>query len=134
MSFAKYPKGDHDDSHHNTRRRKRKFAGNQFVDQAGDKKYESAEDDNLKGTPFEEIPKNPNISYQIIDFFTVFTTLTSFMVCGTCKSEVTFGETSLRGLGFKIFVKCRCGKCFIDSGPMIGNSYEINRRFILIMR
>ena len=36
MSFAKYPKGDHDDSHHNTRRRKRKFAGNQFVDQAGD--------------------------------------------------------------------------------------------------
>lgn len=47
---------------------------------------------------------------------------------------MTFGESGIRGLSFKIAVKCPCGTCFIQSGPLIRNGYEINLRIIFVIR
>ena len=46
-----------------------------------------------------------------------------------------FQTASTRGLGFKIVVACNnCGNEYIPSCSFVGHSYEINRRFIFVMR
>jgi len=78
---------------------------------------------------------DPTISYRILNFFSVFPVLTGFLCCKTCGSDITFQETSQRGLGFKLVVKCeQCEPKYIDSCPLISNAYEVNRRFIFSMR
>lgn len=125
-------RGTHEDRVDNTRSKRKRFSGNQFVDNDGNKSREETTD--FEGKPFEDISKNTNISYRIIDFFTVFVALSQMLICGVCKSAVNFKQTPLRGLGFKIVVSCRCGDREVNSGPLIANGYEINRRFILVMR
>ncbi|CAD6227261.1 GSCOCG00011964001-RA-CDS [Cotesia congregata] len=55
-------------------------------------------------------------------------------MCKTCHKEITFNQASPRGLGFKIAVICECGNSYINSGPMIDNAFEINRRLVAVMR
>lgn len=51
------------------------------------------------------------------------------------KGDVKFQTASSRGLGFKIIVLCdSCPPRTILSCPLIGNMYEIIRRFIFTMR
>lgn len=132
MSLYNKAKGTHEDRVDNSRSKKRRFSGNQFVENDGTSL--NVKKSELEATPFEEIPKNTNLAYRIIDLSTLFVALQEMLICGTCKSKVIFKETPLRGLGFKIIVNCRCGDKKINSGPMIGNGYEINRRLILVMR
>lgn len=134
MSLFNKPKGSRDHRVDNTRSNRRQFPGNQFVDSAGKKMCVRTEPE-FEGKPFDDIVQNPHTAYRIIEFFTVFTALSDILVCGSCKSKVTFKETPMRGVGFKIIVSCaRCDATAINSGPMIGNGYEVNRRLILAMR
>lgn len=132
MSFYTLPKGSRDEKIDNSRRKRKKFEGNQFVDSSGNKLLDTA-NSSFEGKPFEKISKS-NVCYRIIEFNSVFLPLSEMLICGTCKSKVTFDKTELQGLGFKITVKCRCPQRQIKSGPMIGNGYEVNRRFTLTMR
>lgn len=61
------------------------------------KKQKSAED---------EISVNSDISYRISNFITVFNTLSQYVKCRECDSEVKFTDGSRRGLGFKILINC----------------------------
>lgn len=72
--------------------------------------------------------------YRIIEFISVFTTISDISVCKICKRKQTFRETGSRGLGFKIAVTCACGTVLINSGPFVNNSFEINRRIVFVMR
>jgi len=49
--------------------------------------------------------------------------------------RTSFGESNARGLGFKIAIQCKCNIKYINSCPSIDNkSYDINRRFVFVMR
>ncbi|XP_067208105.1 uncharacterized protein [Linepithema humile] len=80
------------------------------------------------------ITLDPIFCYRIIEFFTVFTALSDILVCRNCKQNIKFEETGIRGLGFKIVVKCKCGSRNINSDPLINTGYEINRRIVFVMR
>ncbi|KYM96908.1 hypothetical protein ALC62_12418 [Cyphomyrmex costatus] len=68
----------------------------------------------------------PNISYRIINFITVFSTISEYIKCKTCKGDVEFCEGNKRGLGFKIILKCKsCVPKEINSCPLVQNAYEI---------
>lgn len=83
----------------------------------------------------KDIDIDPTISYRILNFFSVFPVMAGFLCCKTCGSEIEFHETSKRGLGFKLVIKCKeCDPKYIESCPLISNAYEINKRFIFAMR
>jgi len=73
-------------------------------------------------------------TYCFIQFSLVFSTLQTIVKCRQRDSDITFSRYGQRGLGFKIKVQCRCEDRFIDSCRMINNAYEINRRFVYVMR
>jgi len=79
---------------------------------------------------------NPSVSYRLINFSSVFGELETFVKCKVCGSDVDFTETSIRGLGFKLVVKCKsCVAKKINSCPFVNNNaYEVNCRFCLSMR
>ncbi|XP_071566884.1 uncharacterized protein [Temnothorax nylanderi] len=75
------------------------------------------------------------ISYRIINFWSIFPVLSEYLSCKTCGTDIEFQETSQRGLGFKLVLKCKkCEVKYIDSCPLISHAYEINRRFIFATR
>ena len=41
---------------------------------------------------------------RIIEFVSLFTTICSITKCKSCDSNVTFGESNVRGLGFNLVV------------------------------
>lgn len=115
--------------------KKRKYQENQHSDEVGTD-YTSASAAKLEksnDTSFDVSVKQ-NKGYAIIEFFLVFTMLEQFMKCKTCNSDVSFSKYGQRGLGFKVNVSCDCGDRKIDSCPMIGTGYEINRRLVFVMR
>lgn len=81
------------------------------------------------------VPKTDAVDYRIINFFTVFSAITSLVKCAKCNSKISFGIVSERGLGFKISVVCdKCTPQYIPSCDFINHSFEINRKFALAMR
>lgn len=73
--------------------------------------------------------------FRIINFIMLFTAISALVKCKKCDGNVLFQIASTRGLGFKIVVACNnCGNEYIPSCSFIGHSYEINRRFIFVMR
>lgn len=74
--------------------------------------------------------------YRIIEFLSFVTFLCEHVKCKTCDSDISLSETSKRGLGFKIQLKCgNCSEKYVTSSPLIdGHAYEINRRSVLAMR
>ncbi|XP_043499981.1 uncharacterized protein LOC122522774 [Polistes fuscatus] len=115
-----------------TRLRKRKFYANQ--DQETDQ-------NNIRTRKFlkinneeEDIHYNSFHGYRLIEFFTVFTALAELVICRNCKHSVRFDQAGNRGLGFKIVLICSCGRRDINSGPLINNTFEVNRRIVLVMR
>lgn len=72
--------------------------------------------------------------YRIIEFVSVFSALSEFLICKDCKQKVRLEETSHKSLGFKIIVLCTCGRREISSGPHLNNGYKINRRIVFVMR
>lgn len=86
-------------------------------------------------TAENDIEVDATFGYRIINFLTVFSTLSQIVACKKCGGSVTFLESSKRGLGFKLVIVCeKCGSITIDSSPLIGHAYDINRRLTLAMR
>lgn len=76
-----------------------------------------------------------SVEYRILNFITVFAAISSYVKCKSCDGEVKFETASPRGLGFKIIILCdKCEDRAINSSPFVKYSYEINRRFIFVMR
>lgn len=81
------------------------------------------------------VPRDPSVEYRILNFITVFAAISEFVQCKTCNGNVKFETASERGLGFKIVLLCdQCPSRSINSSPFIEHSYEINRRFLFVMR
>lgn len=40
--------------------------------------------------------------YRIIEFLTVFGAISNLVICRKCKQDVSFKESGIRGLGFKL--------------------------------
>lgn len=81
------------------------------------------------------VPKDNSIEYRILNFIIAFASLSTFVNCKQCKGDVKFQTASSRGLGFKIVVLCDlCPLRNILSGPLIGNTYEINRCYIFTLK
>lgn len=101
----------------------------------GDTEQVSSSAKKLKLSTDTDVNVDNNISYRILDLFTVLSVIATVVKCKTCDSEIKFAESSMRGLGFKVVLQCPiCGNLSIDSCPIIKNAYEINRRFTFAMR
>lgn len=82
-----------------------------------------------------DIHVNGTFGYRFIDFLTVFSMISELVICKKCGTNIKFSETGQRGLGFKIVVACeKCEPTYINTSPLIGHGYDINRRIILAMR
>ena len=95
----------------------------------------SASAKKLKSTKDSSVPEDPSIGYKILNFYTVFSSLSECVKCKTCGGDVKFLTESTRGLGFKIVVSCSsCTPTSIPSCPYVKTAYEINQRFCFAMR
>lgn len=112
--------------------KKRRFSSNRHTSQSTASTSTSAE--KLLCSQDEEIVVDKTQGYCILHFVSVFAAISNLVLCKTCKKQIRFNDTSQRGLGFKIAATCECGVSYINSGPMIGNAYEINRRIVFVMR
>ncbi|KYN06620.1 hypothetical protein ALC62_02423 [Cyphomyrmex costatus] len=83
-----------------------------------------------------DIEVDTSFGYRLINFVCVFSAISSVVKCKVCNSDVTFTESSIRGLGFKIVVSCKkCPQTQIPNSPLIDNrAYDINRRIIVAIR
>lgn len=137
--MSSYPKQEHSDTYRHSKPRKRSYHGNQYSASSNDKGESesasaSASAKKLQTANIENVTVNPMMGYRFIEFFTVFTALSDILICRNCMNNVKFEETGIRGLGFKLVVKCKCGSRNVNSGPFINTGYEINRRIVFIMR
>ncbi|KAL7307785.1 hypothetical protein TKK_0000110 [Trichogramma kaykai] len=114
--------------------KKRKFHGNKYTDKMNsDHTSKSAQ--KLKSDDDFVVHNDPTSSYCILNFFLVFSALQSYVKCKTCDGNLSFSSYGRRGLGFKVCVSCdNCDDRYVDSCPMIGTGYEINRRLVFVMR
>jgi len=89
------------------------------------------------------VPEDVTLQYAIIDFFLVFSTLSSFVKCSNvrnengedkvCDGKVEFKQYAKSGLGFTIMVECeKCQLRCILSTQQIGRVYEINHNLFLL--
>ncbi|CAK9816622.1 hypothetical protein ANTQUA_LOCUS9034 [Anthophora quadrimaculata] len=82
-----------------------------------------------------DVAISSNFTYCILEFVTVFSTISSAVLCRKCKGEVNFKLSNFRGASFKIFMTCKCDSpLVINSCPTIKNAAEINCRLIFVMR
>lgn len=127
------------------RPRKRRQSFNPQNPEMDDDSFTSTSGKKLKGDDKEHVPEEATLQYSIIDFALVFSTLSCFVRCSNiikskgeeklCNGKVDFKQCSKFGLGFKIVVACeRCDPKYILSCQQIGRMYELNRRFIFVMR
>ena len=127
------------------RSKKRKQSFNPKTAEINDESFTSTSAKKLKSQDENHVPEEGNLQYAIIDFFLVFSTLSTFVKCSNiinengeekvCNGKVDFKQCVKFGLGFKISVECEnCKPRYISSCQTIGKSYKINRRFIFVMR
>jgi len=89
----------------------------------------------LKNKDDIDITTDVTISYRILNFCSVFMVLSDYVVRKKCGGNITFSEKSARGLGFQLVIQCAvCKPVNINSCPLIDNRYEINKRFVFVMR
>lgn len=90
----------------------------------------------LKPSEETDVPVSANFGYRIINFVTVFSAISNVVKCKKCNGDITFSETSIRGLGFKLVVSCDlCEPTIVDSSPLINHrAYDINRRIVFAFR
>jgi len=88
-----------------------------------------------QSTEMCDVPIDNTFGYRLVNFATLMSAISAYVVCKVCGSEVKFYETSKRGLGFKVVISCsQCESKDIPASPFIRNGYEINRRFTFVMR
>ena len=115
------------------RKRKRRFSGNQFTAE-NETDFVSTSAEKLKSASFDDIDIDDSHCYVILSFITVFGFLSQNLKCKHCDGDVQFTRTCVRGLGFNLVVTCGCCSSRISSSPLVNKAYEINRRFLLVLR
>lgn len=116
------------------RKKKKRLSSNQYTVEQ-DTSYTSASAAKLKKFGDEAVIINKNFGYCFLEFFSVFQTLSTLIVCATCKKEIKFSQTAPRGLGFKIALQCSCENInYIQSCPLVNKAYEINHQIVIAMR
>ncbi|XP_046586024.1 uncharacterized protein LOC124292686 [Neodiprion lecontei] len=127
-------KGSSENNVHPGRSKERQFAGNRFTSQQ-DTVYTSASIKKLQGGMDLEVPITSNFGYCILEFATVYSTISNTVICKECEGDVSFAQSSYHGLGFKIVQSCKCARQkVINSGPMLQHASEINRCFVFVIR
>ena len=128
-----YDKGTHSECRLK-RPPRRRFRGNQHVGAEGVSPRSTSEQ-KLRKSKFPLPKAEPKFKYVIMEFFSTFEKLSNIVKCKACDGDVSFAPTKIRGLGFKLEVRCaRCEPTEIDSGPFIRNGFEINSRITFAMR
>lgn len=113
---------------------KRKYIGNQHS-KVEDTEFASTSAKKFQKNPQDEIVVENNLQNCILDFYSVFATISTLVICATCKQKVEFKKASQFGVGFKIAVCCACPQKCIPSSPVINKTcFEINRRLVVAMR
>lgn len=119
------------------RPKKRKFFGNQF------KKSQNAEGETSSSKKMKSAnlfyTVTSDLEFEIINFFAVFNTIASLVMCKECGESVKFEKCLYRGLGFQIKISCnKCRDRFIHSSTasFAGSNvmYEVNSKLIAVMR
>lgn len=139
--------------------KKRKFAGNRFINLSLPDQCQSRSSKKLKLTPsispkcrpnlnqtsrpstpkYNDVTKNP-VGYRFIDLECLSEGIQSCLVCKLCNGNVVLAETNVKGLGSKILVRCEsCDPCTagsLSTSKLVEgtNAYEVNRRCIYAMR
>lgn len=108
VKMYSYPKGNRNNDKRSARPVKRKFYGNQYSNNEENSVRESATARKLSAASNKDVCITTGHFYRIIEFMTVFGTLSQILICKMCKSTVQFQEASHRGLRYKIVVKCSC--------------------------
>lgn len=117
------------------RSKKRSFHGNRHTVEKEDTTFTSASAVKLLKINDEVVIIDNNYGYCILEFFTVFSAISSMVLCVSCKKEIKFSRTAHRGLRFKIALQCNCPSVrYLLSCPFIEKSFEVNRRMIFAMR
>lgn len=128
-------KGAHRTAGRAGRQKKRRFHGNQFTkEDCSEPKNPTRE--KLRRSVDLTVPQDNTSAYRLINFVCVFSALETCLVCKECESAVQFSETSVRGFGFKLKVKCvGCSAKEINSCKLVDNhAYEVNRRTAFAFR
>lgn len=125
-----------DEKNRGGRPKRRKFQGNQHTSKEEEKV--SISNKKLNGSSFST-NVDSDISYEFINFISVFSAIASFVVCKVCHESVLFQRVYHRGLGFQMKIICpKCEDKSIYSCPTtISNkdvTYEINNRIVFVMR
>lgn len=103
--------------------------------QEGDLDTSGASAKKIKVNTINSVPEDSEKHYRIIDFLLVFNTLSTLVQCKQCGKDLSFKCCKKEGLGFEIQLKCdSCSPRYVPSCEKIGRSYEINSRFIFVMR
>ena len=114
---------------------KRKFRGNQYSDRSRSNSSISSQiSNNSFSTAYDK-----KVSYEIINFSSVFQSLILLVVCKKCGGNISVKKCLNQGLGFKIKVECvKCKDRYINSCATSMNTkntvYDINSRFIFVMQ
>lgn len=127
------------------RLRKRRQSFNPKTPEIDDASFTSTSAKKLEDQDEIDVPEDVTLQYAFIDFFLIFSTLSTFVKCSNvinenrkkkvCDGKVEFKQCAKIGLGFKIMVDCeKCKPRYILSSQKIDLMYEISRRFIFIMR
>ena len=81
------------------------------------------------------MPEDVEKHYRVIDFFLVFSTISSLVKCNQCDGSVQFKSCKKEGIVFQIQVKCEnCDPRYIPSSEKTDHHYEVNTRFAFAMR
>ena len=132
-SSSSNQKDSHDTPIDRSRSKKRRFSGNRYTYEQSNENASTAAEKLLR-TEDDKITVDHSHGYRFIQFCSVFSAISTLVVGKNCKKDIKFNVASSRGLGFKIAVSCACGVSCVNSGPMIDNAYEINRRIVFVMR
>lgn len=95
----------------------------------------SASAKKIKLTSRYRVPKTSNLHFKTFDFLMVFSMISALVRCDKCETKMQFEVCRDQDLGFEIQVNCgKCSPRYIPSCKKIGKTYEINLRFIFVMR
>ena len=130
---SKNHKGSRENYNRKSRPRKRKFYGDNNKT-AADTKKTSRASKKLKNSECFDVCYDRSVNYAFISFTHFFLTLSTFVKCKDCDGDIKFVKTCAKSLGLQVSLRCMCKNRVINSCNRIGNDYEINRKFVFVMR
>lgn len=103
------------------RSRKRKFYGKQRKADAAENISASAKKLKCDTSHCDSEMTDTFFGYRIIDVSVLFSSLSEYLSCKTCKSSISFSEKSVRGAASMFEIHCECSnQSTINSCEMLG--------------